>query len=572
MMDIPRPEHPRPERRRDDWLNLNGPWQFELDPGLSGEERGLPGAPALSGEILVPFCPESELSGVGHKDFMPCVWYRRTFTVPAAWRERRLLLHLGAVDYEATVWLNGQPVGRHRGGYTPFTCDLTAAVGAGENVLVVRAVDDTRSPLQPRGKQSETFASRGCDYTRTTGIWQTVWLEPVPAAHIRGFRLYPNVERGEVTIQARLSGPAHGLRLVARASVEGQPAGEASAAAGACLLTLPLEGAHLWEPGAPFLYDLELRLEQECVPVDVVHSYCALREVHRDGLRVLINGRSVFQRLVLDQGFYPEGVYTAPSDEALRRDVELSLAMGFNGARLHQKIFEPRFLYWADRLGYLVWGEYPNWGLNHAHPYALQRVLPEWLEAVERDCNHPSIIGWCPFNETSREQNPELPRLIYRATKATDPTRPVIDTSGYVHVETDIYDCHNYEQDPEKFAALFVAFREGGEPYRNFPDHDAPYASQPYFVSEYGGIGWNPAQSGEAWGYGQWARSAEELVARYRGLTEALLSHPKMFGFCYTQLYDIEQEQNGLYTYTREPKVAPELIRAINSQPAAIEA
>jgi beta-galactosidase/beta-glucuronidase len=355
--------------------------------------------------------------------------------------------------------------------------------------------------------------------------------------------------------------------------VEGQPAGEAStAAADTCFLTLPLEGARLWEPGAPFLYDLELRLEQEGVAVDVIHSYCALREVHLDGLRVLINGRSVFQRLVLDQGFYPQGVYTAPSDAALRRDIERSLAMGFNGARLHQKIFEPRFLYWADRLGYLVWGEYPNWGLNHAHPYALQRVLPEWLEAVERDFNHLSIVGWCPFNETSREQNPELLRLIYRATKATDPTRPVLDTSGYVHVETDIYDCHNYEQDPEKFAALFVPFREGGEPYRNFPDQDAPYAGQPYFVSEYGGIGWNSAQSGEAWGYGQWAHSAEELVARYRGLTEALLSHPTMFGFCYTQLYDIEQEQNGLYTYAREPKIAPELIRAINSQPAAIEA
>ena len=563
-MNLPRPEPPRPQSVRADWLNLNGEWGFEIDYSLSGEECGLPGGPSLPDTILVPFCPESELSGIGQRDFMPCVWYRRSFTVPAAWAGKRLLLHFDAVDYEATVWVNGREVGRHRGGYTPFTCEITGAVREGENVVVVRAVDDTRSPLQPSGKQSIRLASYGCSYTRTTGIWQTVWLEAVPQTYLRRLRYYPNIERGEVTIHAEIVGPARGLQFVAEASLAGEPAGEASALAGSfTTLTVPLSPARLWEPGAPVLYDLDLRLEAAGAPVDRVQSYF--------GLRVLLNGKSVFQRLVLDQGFYPDGIYTAPSDEALRHDIELSMDMGFNGARLHQKVFEPRFLYWADQLGYLVWGEYPNWGLDHAHPAALERMLPEWLEAVARDFNSPALIGWCPFNETHTDQDPELLRIVHRATKAADPTRPALDTSGYVHVETEIYDCHNYEQDPEKFAAFFEPFRTGGEVWRNCPDHDAPYAGQPYFVSEYGGIGYNPEHGEEAWGYGQWAHSAEELVSRYRALTEVLLGHPKMFGFCYTQLYDIEQEQNGLYTYEREPKVDPELIREINEQPAASE-
>jgi beta-galactosidase/beta-glucuronidase len=276
--------------------------------------------------------------------------------------------------------------------------------------------------------------------------------------------------------------------------------------------------------------------------------------------------------LVLDQGFYPNGIYTAPSDAALKKDVELSMALGFNGARLHQKVFEPRLLYWADKFGYIVWGEYPDWGIDYSHPKALERVLPEWLEVMERDFNHPAIVGWCPFNETPGAQNPELLRIVHRATKALDPTRPAIDTSGYVHVETDVDDCHNYEQDPEKFAALFDDFKTSDRVWHNAHAVGAPYAGQPYFVSEYGGIWWNPGQKdAKSWGYGNRPKSADEFLARYRALTEALLFHPKMFGFCYTQLTDVEQEVNGLYTYDRKPKFDPKIIRAINSQKAAIE-
>jgi beta-galactosidase/beta-glucuronidase len=560
---------------RDAWLNLNGTWEFEFDPGQSGEARGLAADGGYSREIVVPFCPESELSGIGEVDFHPCVWYRREFTVPEAWAGQRVILHVGAADYEATVWVNGQRAGTHRGGYTPFRFDVTDLLQPGDNRLVVRAVDDTRSRLQPSGKQSHEYHSHACMYTRTTGIWQTVWLEPVPAARIESARLRGSLAAGSIAVEATLLGDLRGLTLVAEVSLDGRPVGEASTpATGDAPLLIALSEVQPWGPGHPVLYDLTLTLRDEGGQVrDRVVSYCGLRDLEIVGDRLLLNGQTLFMRLVLDQGFYPDGIYTAPSDAELRADVERGLAMGFDGARLHQKVFEPRFLYWADRLGYLVWGEYPDWGLDWSRPEALRAMLPEWLEAVERDRNHPSLIGWCPFNETSRERDPELLRTVYRATKAADPTRPALDTSGYVHVETtDLYDCHNYTQDPAEFAAFFAELAAGGEPYYNCPGDDALYRGQPYFVSEYGGIWWNPDHAEDsAWGYGERPRSAEEFLARYQGLAEALLSHPHMCGLCYTQLYDVEQEVNGLYTYDRQPKFAPEIIAEINRQKAAVE-
>lgn len=573
-IDIPRPEYPRPQLERSDWLNLNGPYEFAFDPGQSGEAQGWTSGHAFPERILVPFPPESTLSGIGQTDFMPCVWYRRTFRLPEEWDKRRLLLHFGAVDYEATIWVNGTLAGSHRGGYSPFTLEITGLVGPGENELVVRAVDDTRSPLQPSGKQSARYASYGCVYTRTTGIWQTVWLEPVSETFIRSPRLTPDLDGERIILQAHIDGPCHGLKLHAQALLGDLPVGgaEAPASGGNTTMVLRLKHTRPWSPHDPFLYDLDLRLERNGQIADRARGYVGLRKVHIDGLKIHLNNEPLFQRLVLDQGFYPDGIYTAPSDEALKRDVEISMGLGFNGARLHEKVFEPRFLYWADKLGYLVWGEYPNWGLDHSHPEALERMLPEWLEVLERDVNHPSIVGWCPFNETPASQNPWLLRTIYRATKAADTTRPVIDTSGYHHVETDLYDCHNYEQDPDRFAAAYRPFAEGGEAWRNDPDHHMPYRGQPYFVSEYGGIWWNPKQTdAKAWGYGTRPKSEEEFIARYRALTETLLFHPRMCAFCYTQLYDIEQEVNGLYTYDRRPKFDPEIFREINTQNAAIE-
>ncbi|MBQ6831497.1 MAG: beta-galactosidase [Oscillospiraceae bacterium] len=565
-MIIDRPEHPDPQFMRRNWENLNGQWQFEIDHPNSGEEQGwFDPDKTFSQSIRVPFCPESKLSGIGYTDFMRSVWYKRDFTVIQSQLEGHVLLHFGAVDYEATVYINGTKCGTHRGGYVSFALDITPYVKAGTNILTVHARDDTRNKRIPTGKQSERFGSYGCFYTRTTGIWQTVWLEFVPKAYIRKVKYNTDIENGILQITAELEGSGV-LRSVA--SYRGEAMGSASVASngGIAYLSLPLKQIHLWEVGQGRLYDLKLSYGQ-----DEVDSYFGMRSVQLDGYHFRINGKSVFQRLVLDQGFYPEGIYTAPSDRELLGDIERSLVMGFNGARLHEKVFEKRFLYHCDRIGYLVWGEYPNWGLDHSDPACIYNVLPEWLEELDRDRNHPSIVGWCPFNETwdtdGRKQYDELLSLVYRVTKAVDPTRPCIDTSGNFHVMTDIFDVHNYDQNPETFAACYDTLpdaitdrHEGRQKYR---------VGQPIFVSEYGGIAWSEDPSG--WGYGNAPASREEFLERLKDLTDAILNNPCLFGFCYTQLTDVEQEQNGLYTYDRRAKFDPAVIAPIFSGKAAIE-
>lgn len=570
MGSLPRPEHPQPQMERSAWRSLNGAWQFAFDFGRSGLDRHFERRDALDTTITVPFCPESVLSGVHYTDFIPAVWYARAFTLTPEELSGRVLLHFGAVDYEAHVFVNGEPAGTHRGGYTSFCFDITDLCRAGENRLSVYAEDDNRSGKQPHGKQCESFDSQGCDYTRTTGIWQTVWLEFVPETYIQSVQYYSNITEGTLLVQAKLCGAG---TFTVQASFEGRPCGEASARAenGFAAVTLPLSELHLWDVGRGNLYDLTLTFGG-----DSVKSYAGMREVRIEGRRVLLNGRPVFQRLVLDQGFYPDGIYTAPDDSALVRDIELSLAAGFNGARLHQKVFEPRFLYHCDRLGYLAWGEMANWGLDYSDPAALEAFLGEWLDALGRDFNHPSIVGWCPFNETwdreGRRQLDSLLAMVYRVTKQLDPTRPCIDTSGNFHVVTDIYDVHDYEQDPASFAAHYEAFRTGGAFYDAQAARQQYDGKKPMFVSEYGGIKWNPQGDVEkAWGYGDGPATEEAFIERYRGLTEALLSNPNMFGFCYTQLYDVEQETNGLYTYSREPKFDMAVFHAINTQPAACE-
>ncbi len=571
---VPRPEHPRPQMVREQWLNLNGAWEFEYDHGNSGVARGMADDGArYSMNITVPFCPESELSGVGNTDFMSCVWYRRSFEIPAGWDGKRVRLHFGAVDYEATVWVNGTELGSHRGGYSAFSFDITDVLRSGGNTVVVRAYDDNRPGVQPRGKQCTRYESYGCHYTRTTGIWQTVWLEAVGSSFLYSFKVLPDIEGPSVTVVPEFEGSLEGLKFELVARADGKVVGRASlAAADGRPLHLELKKKQLWSVEDPFLYDLELKLMRGKEVVDRVESYFGLREVAVDGNKVLINGRPVFQRLVLEQGFYPDGIYTAPTDEALKRDIEISQGLGFNGARLHQKVFEPRFLYWADRLGYLVWGEYPNWGQDHSNPVTLGRMLPEWLEVLRRDFNHPSIVIWTPFNETPRSQRPELLRNVYLATKAVDPTRPVQETSGFTHVLTDIFGVHCYQQDTTRFRENFEPSRTGGAIFHTLPDDDVPYEGQPYMVSEYGGIWWNPGQQDKtAWGYGGRPRTESDFIARYRTLTETLLTNPNMFGFCYTQLYDIELEVNGLYTYDRRAKFDPEIFRRINTRRAAYE-
>ncbi len=573
MHTIPRAEYPRPQFFRPSWMNLNGIWQFEMDLGDSGRARGLMER-ELKDQILVPFCPESELSGVNYKDFMEAVWYRRNFTLPREAAGQRVLLHFGAVDYKCEAWVNGQSVGVHEGGYVSFTFEITDALRAGENTLVVCAQDHLRAGRQPGGKQCPDFHSRGCHYTRTTGIWQTVWLEWVPKVYIKSVRMIPDAENGVLYLDAKIDGNAAGMELSAETAFQGTAQGGGSVRVDGNHAKIALTPAekHLWAPGAPNLYDLKMTLSQNGRAVDTLESYFGLRTISFDGKKCLINGKPVFQRLVLDQGFYPDGIYTAPSDEALKKDIELSMAMGFNGARLHQKVFEQRFLYWADHLGYICWGEMANWGIDPARMHTMGIFLREWLEAVDRDFNAPSIVGWCPYNEVWGESNEGMQELTlqmtYRATKAADPTRPCIDTSGGFHAETDIYDTHDYEQDPAVYAARYAA---GEALYDQFAHTGRQHydGKAPMFVSEYGGIRWTEDEAG--WGYGVGPKSREEFLSRYEGLTMALLNNPEHMGFCYTQLTDVEQEQNGLYTYQREAKFPPEIIAEINRRRAAIE-
>ena len=573
---VPRPEHPRPDFQRGDWLNLNGAWQFEVDEKGDGEERGLTSGHDLAETIIVPFCPESKLSGIGNTDFMTNVWYRRTFRVPDAMRGRRLLLHFEAVDWHARVWLNGAFVGEHRGGYVPFGFEVTDLVRDGDNELVLHVRDDLRSGIQATGKQSHKRESYGCLYTRTTGIWQTVWLEAVGDTYLREFALTPDLDGGQAFFQGWIDGPLKGTTVRLRATADGKPVGEGTIAAGwrTTVGALKLKRVTAWWPGKPFLYDLTIDVERGGEVIDSVRTYFGLRKITIQGNRFLINDEPIFQRLVLDQGFYPDGIYTAPTDEALRRDIELSMAAGFNGARLHQKVFEPRLLYWADRLGYIVWGEYPNWGLNFANLEAAGVALDEWRTVVRRDRNHPCIIGWCPLNETGGGEPMAAFQAILAATQTMDPSRPFLDTSGYVHLypDTDVYDCHDYTQDPVAFRARFANFALAGtDPWNNNPsDPRSCYRGQPFFVSEYGGIRLKTDRDvGEGWGYGE--TDLDGYLARYKALTDVLLDNPNMFGFCYTQLTDIEQEQNGIYFYDREQKHDPALVRAINARPAAYE-
>ena len=576
---IPRSEHPKPQFRRDNWRNLNGPWAFQIDQGRSGEARKLHLPEAkLEQEILVPFCPESDLSGIGHKDFLYGVWYQKKVTLTENQCAGRVFLHFGAVDYEAVVYINGRKAGGHKGGYVSFKVDVTDFVAPGENTITVNAIDDTRNPMYPSGKQCEQPYSYGCMYTRTTGIWQTVWMEFTPKAYIKSVHMETNAEQGILFLTAYLEGSG---TLRADAGYEGRAMGTAvmENASGEVKLALKVDEIHLWEVGHGRLYDLELTFGE-----DLVHSYFGLRSIQLDGYKFLLNGKSVFQRLILDQGFYPDGIYTAPSDAALEQDIDMCMALGFNGARLHEKVFEERFLYHCDRKGYLVWGEYPNWGLNHADPVAIYSILPEWLEELERDRNHPAIIGWCPFNETwdvnGNRQFKGLLSNIYRVTKAVDPSRPCIDTSGNYHEETDIFDFHDYDQNPVTFKEHYDKLMTEGELYDQLSAGNPNWVRQvytggPVFCSEYGGIRWAPeyveGTGTGSWGYGEDVKGMEDFKMRFKGLTDALLDNDRMMGLCYTQLTDVEQEQNGLYTYDRRPKFNAEWVRSVMSRKAAIE-
>ncbi len=571
---IPRPEYPRPQFARSSWVNLNGTWTFSFDPGISGKERDFASSQGFEGKIIVPFCPESPLSGVNHKDFIPAIWYQRYVTVPEDWDGKKVILHFGAVDFETEVFIDGKSAGKHYGGTSSFEMDITPYVSSGGNhSLVVYALDDNRSGLQPSGKQCRFYNSRGVHYTRTTGIWQTVWMEAVSEYGLKSFHILPELDMKRFSVRASFYSVRPDLTFRVTLMDGSKRVSRAEAiVSNSVVSVLPVKKPKTWSPESPFLYDLILEVLDESGRIlDHVRSYSGMRKVHIQGNRIFLNNKPYYLRLVLDQGFYPDGIWTAPSDAALKKDIELSMRAGFNGARLHQKVFEERFHYWADRLGYLTWGESSSWGIDVRNGAAARNFLIEWQEIVIRERNHPSIIAWTPFNE-AWSRGEELKRLLidaYNLTHNIDPTRPVNDSSGGLHFETDLWTEHTYEQHPEKMRKL-LAPSEENRVWRRLPESSGEYRGQPYLIDEYGGIKWIPSPdqkyAPDSWGYGEDPTTLEEFYTRLEALTDVILSIPHICGFCYTQLTDIEQEQNGIYNYDRSEKFDMKKINRILSK------
>ena len=573
----PRSEYPRPQWMRKEWLCLNGEWEYQFDFTKSGDERGWCGAASFEGRITVPFCPESKLSGVGFTDFIERMWYRRELTIPEEWNGKRILLHFGGVDYQCTVFVDGAEAGRHTGGSAAFEVDLTKFVHPGQtHNLVVRVEDDTRSGLQPLGKQSTWRNSRQCSYTRTTGIWRTVWMEAVQPCALKSCRIIPDYDNGAFTFLPEYYQLRRGLILSVSILDQGTEVCSRTMKAGPGAFTMTLSDPKEWNPESPFLYDMVFTLKDEAGTVlDTVTSYAGLRKIHIEDGRCCLNNQPIFLRFVLDQGFYEDGIWTAPSDEALKHDIELSLQAGFNGARLHQKCFDDRFHYWADRLGYLTWAEFPDWGMsfwqhfgpcNPDYPRSFRDYLAEWSAIVEQLANHPSIIAWTPFNETCSiydlKEHRRILSDVYDLTHRLDSTRPVNDSSGYVHVKTDLWTVHLYAQSAE--ALKNDTDRQPVFMFDEAMEKDA-WNGQPYIVDEYGGVRFIPkdrkAYSAISWGYNKEPLSRTEAQQRIAELTEVLVENPRIAGYCYTQLTDIEQEQNGICNYDRTPKFDPETIR-----------
>jgi beta-galactosidase/beta-glucuronidase len=573
---------PRPMLQRPGWVSLDGEWQFAIDrTGTISDPRDVP----WDATIVVPFAPETPASRIGDSTLFAACWYRRRVTVPPSpGPGSRVLLHFGAVDYRATVWANGSIVGSHEGGYTPFTCDITTVIdGAGSCELIVRAEDDPLDLEKPRGKQDWMLEPHSIWYPRTSGIWRTVWIERVPATWICDLRWTPNLERWEVGCAVWLEGLRDSpMRVHVTLTVEGELLAED-------IYTVTGKEVHrrialsdpgiddsrndlLWNPGRPRLIDAEITLEAaDGSVIDRVYSYTALRSVAVDGNRFILNGRPFYLRMVLDQGYWPQTGLTAPDDAALRRDVELAKEMGFNGVRKHQKIEDPRYLYWADRLGLLVWAEMPS-----AYRFtkdSIQRTTREWMDVIRRDYSHPCIIAWVPFNESWGVPNlPNSPaerhyvRGLFHLTKTLDPTRPVIGNDGWESVATDIIGIHDYDPDPERLGRryhadevlprLFRRERPGG---RSLVLEGKRHHDQPLMLTEFGGITYS--DSAGTWGYAR-AESSRTLRRAYATLLQKVHELGVFAGFCYTQFSDTYQEANGLLFADRTPKFAIEAIHA----------
>ncbi|CAN7321283.1 glycoside hydrolase family 2 [Pseudoduganella sp. LjRoot289] len=574
--------YPRPQLVRADWTNLNGTWEFAYDDALlySDPRDDI----SWDRSITVPYPPESSASGIGDTGFHSVCWYRLAFPLPMDRRGQRTILHFGAVDYLAKVWVNGELVAQHEGGHTPFSADITEALDADEQqVIVLRAEDDPADLAKPRGKQDWQLEPHSIWYPRTTGIWQTVWLEPVGATYIKSLRWTPVFEGFEIGCEILAAGDlksgltvevkvSHGGKLLADDlyMLVGQEANRKIA-----LSDPGIDDSRnelLWSPERPTLLDAELTLRAGDQVLDRVRSYTALRSVSINRDRFMLNGRPYHLRLVLDQGYWTDTIMTAPNDAALRKDVELAKAMGFNGVRKHQKIEDPRYLYWADRLGLMVWEEMPS--CYAFSPRAVSRMVREWTEAIERDYSHPCIIVWVPYNEswgvpnlTAMQAHRNAVEALYHLTRVLDANRPVIGNDGWEASATDILGIHDYDADPHKLGAryavsdpattLFDRRRPGG---RILTLDGFPHRGQPIVLTEFGGIAFDPrAPAHHTWGYSR-ANTATAFEDSYRALLHVVNETAMFSGFCYTQFADTFQETNGLLNADRSPKIPLELI------------
>lgn len=580
--------YPRPQLVRPHWADLTGTWGFAFDDEDAGARLGWEGTGIRSGRIVVPFPPESAASGVGDTGPHRVMWYSREITdadLDAAGHAegRRLILHFGAVDYRCEVWVGGRSVGRHEGGHTPFAFDVTDAVAAGRTI-VVRVEDDPTDIAQPRGKQDWLDHPHVIWYHRTSGIWQPVWLESVPEAHVGALRWWTDPRVGTVTLDVELSGPAAETEVSVELSFEGRRLGVASATATSREATIVVPVAALtngqayedllWSPENPRLVDATIRVGD-----DVVASYLGIRTAHVARGRFWLNDRPYYVRSVLEQGYWPDTHLAAPSAQALREEVELIRSLGFTAARVHQKFEDPRFLLAADQLGLLIWGEAP--GTYTFTTTAIERTTREWLEVVRRDVSHPSIVTWVPLNESWGVQHiaadprmQHFARALVSLTKALDPTRPVVSNDGWEQVDTDIVAIHDYEWRPEVMRQRYATDAD----IRRLFDTVGPagrtlilsgdVSDAPIMLTEFGGISFDTDAAEDAWGYST-ATSPDDFAERLSGLLAAVHASEALAGFCYTQLTDTLQETNGLVTADRTPKIPIDRIRAaITGEPA----
>jgi len=570
-------DYPRPQFVRKNWQSLNGKWEFEFDDTNKGIEEKWYRKERLSSRIIVPFGFQTKLSGINDKNFHDHVWYARDFSIPSNWKGKEIIIHFGAVDYETRIWINGKEIGDHSGGHTSFSFNITKYLKENENRIVLW-VEDTQDTDQPRGKQYSNLKPEGCFYDRTTGIWQTVWLEPVPASRIENIKFTPNIDSKEIEIETIISGDLPDEFISLEISFKGKKISRAVVRSdhGICKTTVKIKNMKLWSPEEPNLYDVDVVLVNGKKKLDEVNSYFGMRKISVKGNKILLNNKPYYLKLILDQGYWPDSLITPPSGEALKNDVVFSKMFGFNGCRKHQKIEDQRFLYWADKFGLLVWGEMANAWTFSAR--AEKMFLKEWPEVIKRDYNHPCIITWVPFNESwgikevfqdVRQQ--EFVKKVVLITKEMDKTRLVIDNDGWDHIETDLVTIHDYSAASADFEKNYAQFKKDKKTFP-VPHNKQTYAQgysydgKPILFTEYGGIAFKMPDreyGKEDRGYHDTETEENKLVERFRDTTQAIMKMDFCCGFAYTQLTDVQQEINGLLTFDRKTKVDPKKIKKI---------